>query len=515
MTLSSETPSRDLAKLQSTLPRKIEQGERQEETQKHDGGPPSVKVNEGINVTWVVLGYLLSYMGFSIIFARVSDAIGRKSAILIAWFIFCVFSLASGLANSLGQLIVFRIIQGVGGSGMYSMTMIVIPQVTPARHWGAVSGLMGAVFACSSITGPVLGGVITQKSTWRWIYLYNAPAAAVIIIPFLLAWPKSKRQQNHKRTLFFFELDIPGAILLLAASALLVFALQQAGGNRYSWNSPTIISTLVISGISWCILVAWIVWLEYGNSKMAMKAIFPVSIAMKRPVGLAILSAFLAGFPFFVVVINLPTRFQIVNGDGPILSGVHLLPLLASSAFGTSIMCIGTGLLSTISSSREIESRQYAFQVILGLGIGICMSSITLMVVLACNFDEVASAQGAINQGRVLGGSIGLAIATILLNHLISKDLQTILSPIQLENIQKSLSTISTLDLTQQIAVADTFAKSFQAQMRMCLYVNIVGLFVAIGTWERHPVEVSFRTEEQRKLAEAHVARALGDIEEV
>lgn len=95
-------------------------------------------------------------IGFSVIFARLSDGIGRKMAIIVAWVLFSGFSLASGLAKSMNQLIVFRAIQGIGGSGLFSMTMIVLPQVSPVRLWGLMSGLIGMSFARSSVVGMII-----------------------------------------------------------------------------------------------------------------------------------------------------------------------------------------------------------------------------------------------------------------------------------------------------------------------------------------------------------------------
>ncbi len=92
-------------------------------------------------------------IGFSVIFARISDGIGRKSAIVVAWILFSGFSLASGLAQSMNQLIVFRAIQGIGGSGLFSMAIIVLPEVSPVDLWGLMSGLVGMFFACSSVVG--------------------------------------------------------------------------------------------------------------------------------------------------------------------------------------------------------------------------------------------------------------------------------------------------------------------------------------------------------------------------
>lgn len=185
-------------------------------------------------------------------------------------------------------------------------------------------------------------------------------------------------------------------------------------------------------------------------------------------------------------------------------------------------MTIGSGLLSTLQPGREIQSIQYLYQVILGLGTGISMSSLTMMVALECDFDKIgrlesktqccihgfsnnpsASAQGAVSQVRVLGGSIGLAVATILFNHRLSKDLLSVLSPAEIETLQRSLETISNLQPSQKIAVAKAFADSFNDQMRLCLGVCAASVLVAISTWQRNPATLEENRNKQKELAEA------------
>ena len=144
--------------------------------------------------------------------------------------------------------------------------------------------------AYSAITGPILGGVITERASWRWIYLFNAPAAALGIAIMLICWP-SKEKSYKKPSITWHsiqQVDWVGAILLLAASILLVFALQEGGSTAYSWNSATIISTLTISGVCWIGFFAWISWLSFGNV-LRLRAIFPFTIALTRPVGPAIM----------------------------------------------------------------------------------------------------------------------------------------------------------------------------------------------------------------------------------
>lgn len=108
---------------------------------------------DSIKTYWVVLAYLLSYIGFSVTLARLSDGIGLLQTTVLAWVLFGSFSFASGMARSLNQLIVFRALQGIGGSGLYSMTMIINAQITPYRHWATASGLIGIVVATASILG--------------------------------------------------------------------------------------------------------------------------------------------------------------------------------------------------------------------------------------------------------------------------------------------------------------------------------------------------------------------------
>ncbi|KAL9588224.1 MAG: hypothetical protein Q9203_002967 [Teloschistes exilis] len=233
---------------------------------------------------WIVIAYLLTYTGFLIIFARLSDIFGRKLALLSALTLFTVFSLACGVAQTMEQLIVFRAFQGIGGSGIYGMVMAIAPEITPAAKFGLVSGCISAVFASSSILGPIIGGAITSTTTWRWVFYLK--------------------------------------------------------------------------------------------------------------------SGFLTGFPFMVTIIFLPQRFQIENDLSPVDAGVKMLALLLLSAFGAGLagfICskkniswyllvlsnvlqvIGLGLLSSIPSSETVLARQYGYQVILGLGFGLGLSSLVIV----------------------------------------------------------------------------------------------------------------------------------------
>ena len=122
------------------------------------------------SVTWVALAYTLSYVGFAVIFARLGDVLGRRNAYLLAGIIFLGFSIGCGFCQSLWQLIVCRALQGVGGSGLYSLTLIILPEISPLHKRKFIGTLAGLVIATSGVLGPVLGGIITQRTSWRWIF---------------------------------------------------------------------------------------------------------------------------------------------------------------------------------------------------------------------------------------------------------------------------------------------------------------------------------------------------------
>lgn len=120
--------------------------------------------------TWVALSYTLSYLSFAVPFANLSDVIGRRAAWLLALTIFFAFSLACGFASTLMQLIGFRAVQGVGGSGLYSLTMIVLPEVVSEGNRKWLGAVVGVVLTVAGIMGPVAGGLITRFASWRWVF---------------------------------------------------------------------------------------------------------------------------------------------------------------------------------------------------------------------------------------------------------------------------------------------------------------------------------------------------------
>lgn len=243
----------------------------------------SAQFNDFNHSTWVITAYLLTYMAFAIIISRLSDILGRKAVEVASFLLFIGFSLGCALSRSMTELIVFRALQGIGGSGLYSMTMIVALDTVPPRQRSMISGVVGMIMISSGVLGPVLSGVITgnhDSSTWRWIFYLNIPLGGLALLTLLIVWPRDKSHKSLSWTALR-SIDYLGSILLLAASVLLIFALQEAGASVYAWSSGTIIACLTTAAVT---ASAFVLWQQYlaRRPEIPVKLVFPVSVARKR-----------------------------------------------------------------------------------------------------------------------------------------------------------------------------------------------------------------------------------------
>ncbi|PKX89046.1 MFS general substrate transporter [Aspergillus novofumigatus IBT 16806] len=461
---------------------------------------------------WVVTAYLLTYTGFLTIFAKFSDIFGRKTMLIAALTIFSLASLLCGISNSIIELIVFRAFQGIGASGIYSMVMVIAPDMVPPEKYGKYMGIISTVFIVASVMGPVLGGVINTRSSWRWVFLFNVPGGLVALVLIVWCLPTSdtssklalrKRLRAKLSKAEFVRVDICGMFLLLASSVLLVFALEE-GGSRYPWDSVAIIVPLVLAIVAAVVLASWEVFLERKVS--VQEPVFPPSILKNRLLAAMLLTAFFVGFPFVAIVVNVPQRAQAVSGLSPLKAGLALLPLLLASPFATALsgfltgnlkippfyLILGASVLQLIgvslscsypSDQAEVPPSQYGFEVIMGIGFRLGLTTILTFA----RALHIAVMMGAITQIRVLGGTISLAIGSTVLNNHVKPRILSIVSPKEAQAIYDSLSAIQDLAPSQQAAVKRVFAEGYNLQNIFMTALTALSLITACFLWERHP----------------------------
>lgn len=129
-----------------------------------------LEFNDVERINWVALAYTLTFLGSAVFFSRMADVVGRRNAFVAAFAIFFSFSLGCGFSQNMNSLIACRAFQGIGGSGLFSVTMIIFPEMSPPKARNFIAPLIGAVVSTSGVLGPVLGGLFTAYTTWRWVF---------------------------------------------------------------------------------------------------------------------------------------------------------------------------------------------------------------------------------------------------------------------------------------------------------------------------------------------------------
>ncbi|KAI0203864.1 major facilitator superfamily transporter [Astrocystis sublimbata] len=455
-------------------------------------------------VNWVALAYTLSYLGCAVFLARIADVVGRRNAFLISYVIFIAFSIGCGFAKSLDQLIAFRAIQGLGGSGLYSITMIILPEITPPRYLQGLAALVGIVITLSSVLGPVLGGVLTHYADWRWIFWINGPIGVVSLLLFFFMWPKPQFLPNLERRLWR-DLDYLGSFLLVAATVLIVFPFQHAGGASQLWNKAVFLAPLITGAIAFLGVIAWSIFIDrrWGDK---IAAALPMTLLRNRIYTSAVLNTMFLGFPFTLIVYAFPLRSQVVNGKNALLAGVMLLPMLGSSAIGsaisgrvngrkdrscatlvvaTSLMTLGCGLLTTVSGSVALEAKALGFLVFVGLGFGLSVSTTTVLASWQSSVRDHAPAQGIVAQVRVFGGSLGIAASSAILAVTLRTQVGGSIKPQQIAaSVEGQEAGLTPSDLA---AIRKSYADAFRQDMRVCAIIAGLALLWALGTYNNKP----------------------------
>src|SRR6201991_1465846 len=181
------------------------------------------------NLSWVVTAYLLSTTVTVPLYGKLSDLYGRRRLFVVAITIFLVGSALCGLAQSMGQLIAFRALQGIGAGGLIPLSQAAIADLFSPRERGRYQGYIGAMWATAAIAGPLLGGTLTDAASWRWIFFINLPLGAFALVVVMRTMSPGGRTREH-------SIDYLGAALLTVGVSCILLACAW-GGRTYPWDS--------------------------------------------------------------------------------------------------------------------------------------------------------------------------------------------------------------------------------------------------------------------------------------
>ncbi|MCX4815486.1 MFS transporter [Streptomyces sp. NBC_01239] len=372
------------------------------------------------HISWVVTAYTLTTAISTPIWGKFGDLYGRKRLFLASIVVFLVASALAGTAQSMGQLIGFRAVQGVGAGGLGAGAFALIASLVPPRERGRYQGMTATLMAIGTVGGPLLGGVITGHLGWRWAFYVNIPLGlvALVWVQLMLHLPATRVRAR---------IDWAGIALMTAAIGSLVLGATWAGAT-YAWGSWQVLSAFAVFLVTTAAFIA--------VQRRAPEPVLPPRVfTEQRNFPLAIGLLLVAGVVMFGCSLYMPLFQQTVQGASATNSGLLLLPLMIPVALvatvagkvmsatgrykifpvtGTACLTAGTALLATMDTStpRALTS---VYLVLVGIGLGCTLQMSTTIAQNSVEMRDMGAASAATNLFRTLGGSLGVAVFGSLL----------------------------------------------------------------------------------------------------
>ncbi len=345
------------------------------------------------DIGWYASAYLLANCTLQPLSGKLYTYFSSKYTFLAFLAIFEFGSLLCGVSVSSNMLIVGRAVAGLGGSGLVNGALTIIAASVPLTRRPVLLGALMSIAQLGILFGPLIGGALTQFTTWRWCFYINLPAgAAVAVLLLAIRVPDRVIKDDKKSTLIqtLGKLDLIGSAIFASTITMFLLALQW-GGSTYPWSSATVIGLFVGSFFD---LVLFLFW-EFRRGDQAM---IPLSMLRKRVVYSSCLTMFFMMGNLLILNYYLPIWFQVVKDATPTMSGVYLLPMVVSqiigalssgvlvgrlgrylpfSIFSATLLSIGSGVITTFKVNTN-SAIWIGIQILAGTGRGCGMQMVSI-----------------------------------------------------------------------------------------------------------------------------------------
>jgi EmrB/QacA subfamily drug resistance transporter len=440
-------------------------------------------------IQWVVTGYTLALAAVIPATGWAADRFGTKRIYLASLALFMLGSALCAIATSAGELIAFRVLQGVGGGMIMPAVMTIMTKKAGPHRMGRVMGILGVPMLIAPIIGPILGGWLVDDVSWRWIFLINIPIGVVAIIS---AWVKLEPDTpDHEQ-----KLDWLGMALLSPGLTLAIFGLAESAsggfGDFKSW-AP------IVAGLALIATFFWHSWRKAGG------ALIDIRTFTQTRAGAAAGVFTLFAIAFFGALLLIPLYYQVVRGASALEAGLLLAPQgigamitmpLAGKltdrygpnrwpACGIPLLVIGMAPFAFVTATTSYWLL-CSFSFVLGLGMGFSMMPTMTAAMQSVPPAAIARTSTAMNIIRQGGASIGTAILSVILT-------AEITSHIAGANGSNGLEAVRQLSPAQQAAaqgpLASSFASTFVWAIVLLGLAFIPALFMALGNWKTADAE--------------------------
>lgn len=380
--------------------------------------------------TWVITASLLMMTVTTPIWGKFSDLFNKKFLVQLSIALFVVSSLIAGFANAIPVMIGARVLQGMALGGLMALVQAIMAVIVSPRERGRYSGFMGGVMGVATVSGPLLGGFITDAFGWRWTYFICLPLAigAFIMIQRSLQLPSVS---NDRQT----SIDYLGGILI-ALTAALPMLWVTFGGSAFdwiSWQSAAFVGGFLITGI-----LAVIVELQTAEP------IIPIRLLRNSTAGLMIVASLAVGVAMFGPAVFLTQYFQLGQGHTATAAGLMILPMVVCQTLSSTIagiivsrtgrwkptMLVGSCLmlLGMVGLGLIDHTTGYAWvaasMAVTGIGVGSLIQNIVLAVQNTVDIRNIGAASATIAFFRSLGGAIGVTALGAVLTSQIATQIQ-------------------------------------------------------------------------------------------
>lgn len=377
--------------------------------------PTVIATLGGLSIySWVFSAYLLTSTVTVPLWGKLSDVFGRRRFYLAGVAVFLIGSVLSGQAQSMPELILFRAIQGIGAGGLLPMSMTIIADLYTLKERARMQGLFSSVWGLSSVVGPLIGGLITDHFSWRWVFYVNLPVG--IVAAGIIALAMQDHHEHGRRA----PIDYTGAAIMTVLITVLLATLTR-GGKESAWLSVPIMGAFFACAVLLAVFLA--------IERRAVEPILPLALFTNQMFRASCITGLLIGIAMFGAISFIPLFVQGVIGTSATRAGSTLTPLMlgwvvfsiigsrlllrigvrSTVLIGMSVLMMGFFSLAWMDANTSHASVVQSM-VLIGAGLGLSISPLLIAMQNAVPRRQLGIATSANQFFRSIGGAVGVAL---------------------------------------------------------------------------------------------------------
>ncbi|KAK9693152.1 hypothetical protein K7432_014049 [Basidiobolus ranarum] len=397
-------------------------------------------LNDTTNIAWLSIAFLLTNTTFQPVYGKLANLFGRKNIILLAVILYVISLILCGASQSLSMLIGFRALAGLAAGAISSITQVLLADIIPLRDRGYYEGILTTAFAFSSIIGSLIGGVLTDKVSWRWIFYVKIPIAVIIFVILYFCIREPKREETSTAKVLR-KIDY-GGMTLLAASIICFLLATQWGGTSHPWNSPLIIGLLCGCVVIFMVFVAY-------EKYIPAEAIIPGKMWKKPNVVYTFISIFFLSMSSFGVGFYSTMFLQIIYGLTSLETSLYSIGKTGSMSLiaiisgiiiamtgkirpwvwgGLFLCALGNGLYNTFDETTA-AAQVIGIYAITGAGMGMCTRTLLMCAQGSVNLEDMAIVTSMFEFIQPIGATVGIAICGGIFNNRLIPVMKSVLPP--------------------------------------------------------------------------------------